>query len=162
MHSCSSLLPVPPHLPSALALSPQQRKEHKISLWKLWCVPVLSHSHPFAQTAFLANVHCSESLVWLEASGFCYTTNTRSLPGLLSDVLLLPCVMRYFSFGSVGPAPSLAPAAHRWGRYGGWSKALDLGLVAELISPPALPNLCHQHLFSGFVQKTQLHEHFLV
>ena len=31
------------------------------------CAPTV---HPFAQTALLANVHCSESLVWFEASGF--------------------------------------------------------------------------------------------
>ena len=28
-----------------------------------------------------------------EASGFCYTINTGSSPGLFLDILLLPCVM---------------------------------------------------------------------
>ena len=55
----------------------------------------VSHSilHPFVHTSLLANVHCNESLVWFEASGFCYTINTGSSLGLLSDILLLPCVM---------------------------------------------------------------------
>ena len=58
----------------------------------------MCHHHPgyvkpFAQTVLLANVHCSESLVWFEASGFCYTINTGSSLGLLLDTLLSPCVM---------------------------------------------------------------------
>ena len=46
---------------------------------------------PFAHTYLLANVHYSESLVWFQ--GFCYTINTGSSLGFLSDALLLPCVM---------------------------------------------------------------------
>jgi hypothetical protein len=42
-----------------------------------------------AQTAFLADVHYNESLVWFEASGFFYTVNTGSSMGLLSDKQLL-------------------------------------------------------------------------
>ena len=49
--------------------------------------------YPFAQRAFHANVCCNEALVQFEVSGFCYTINTGSLLGLLSDILLLPCVM---------------------------------------------------------------------
>ena len=30
---------------------------------------------------------------WSGSSGFCYTINTGSSLGLLSDILLLPCVM---------------------------------------------------------------------
>lgn len=41
------------------------------------------HCTPFA------NIHHSESLVWIEAS----IINTGSSLGLLSDILLLPCVM---------------------------------------------------------------------
>lgn len=48
---------------------------------------------PFAQTALLTKVHCSKRLVWFQASGFCYTMNTGSSPGFLSDILLLPWVM---------------------------------------------------------------------
>ena len=49
--------------------------------------------YPFVHTSLLANVHCNESLVWSEASGFCCTSNTGSSLGLLSDVLLLCSVM---------------------------------------------------------------------
>jgi hypothetical protein len=43
----------------------------------------------FAQTVFLANVLCNESLVWFETSDFCYTINIGSSPGLLLDILFL-------------------------------------------------------------------------
>jgi hypothetical protein len=36
--------------------------------------------YPFVHTALLADVHYNESLVWFEASGFCYTLNTGILP----------------------------------------------------------------------------------
>ena len=32
---------------------------------------------------YFKNVHCDESLVWFEVSGFCYTITSRSSPGLL-------------------------------------------------------------------------------
>lgn len=41
------------------------------------------------QTSLLANVHCNESLVWFKASGFCYTINTGSSLGWLSDILFI-------------------------------------------------------------------------
>ena len=50
-------------------------------------------AYPFVQTVLLANAHCHESLVCFKASGFCYTINTGSSPGLLSDILMWPCVM---------------------------------------------------------------------
>ena len=65
---------------------------------------VPQYIHSFAQTALLANVHCNESLVWFKASGFCYTINTGSSLGLLSDILLLPCVWSSCGFGSEGQA----------------------------------------------------------
>ena len=49
--------------------------------------------HTLVYTALLAAVYCHDSLVWIKASDFCYTINTGSLPGLLLDILLLPCVM---------------------------------------------------------------------
>lgn len=64
MHLNPTHFPVPSYQPSALATSPQRKIILKLSL-KLWCVPVC---HPFAQTGLPANVHCSESLVWFEAS----------------------------------------------------------------------------------------------
>ena len=65
--------------------------------------------------SLLANVHCNESLVWFEASGFCYTINSRSSPVFLLDILFLPCVMRSCYFGFAGLALSCAPPGHRWG-----------------------------------------------
>jgi len=62
-----TLLLIPPHLPSALATSPQKRTKQLriISPWKLLCVTVPTY------TALLSNVHCNDSLVWFEVSGFC-------------------------------------------------------------------------------------------
>jgi hypothetical protein len=96
----------------------------------------------------LANVHGNGSLVWsqvsgfwFKASGFCYNINAGSSPGLLLDILLLPCVMGN-SFVSAGLALLHASAVHRWSRCwggAGWEwvggrrqlKALDLGLGAS-------------------------------
>ena len=46
--------------------------------------------YPFTQTALFANVHCSESLVWFKASGFCHTISTGHLMRLLLNILLFP------------------------------------------------------------------------
>ena len=57
---------------------------------------VVSHNttvHPFVHTSLLASVQCSESLVWFEVSSVYYTINIGLLPGLLWDVLVLPCVL---------------------------------------------------------------------
>jgi hypothetical protein len=56
--------------------------------------------------------HCSESLVWFEASGFCYSINPGSSPGLRSDILSLPYKVAILQLGSAGP-PSPASAVHR-------------------------------------------------
>jgi hypothetical protein len=37
--------------------------------------------YPFDHSSLLANVHCNESLVWYEASGFCYSISTGSSLG---------------------------------------------------------------------------------
>lgn len=52
----------------------------------------VSHSVTSVLTSFLASLDCNESLAWFEAPGFLYTISTGSLPGLFSDILLLPCV----------------------------------------------------------------------
>jgi hypothetical protein len=55
---------------------------------------VCSTVRPFVvYTSLLAKVHCNESLVWYEASGFCYSISTITKLGLFMDVLMLPCVM---------------------------------------------------------------------
>ncbi|KAL6092449.1 hypothetical protein STEG23_022795, partial [Scotinomys teguina] len=43
--------------------------------------------------SLLASVHCKESWVWFEASGFCCTMDAGPSLGLLLDILLLPCVV---------------------------------------------------------------------
>ena len=91
----------------------------------------------FAQTAWLANVHCSESSVRFEPSGFCYTINTASLWDSSWISCCWPVSWRSCSFGSVGLAPSHAPTVHRWGgSWGGQLKALDLGLGGSWVVQP--------------------------
>ena len=92
-------LPVPPYPPSTLAANKRKRKLNKnkqtnktISPWKLWCVTWCHTAYPSVHTSLLANAHRNGSLVWLEASGFCYTVNTGSSLGLLLDILLLPSI----------------------------------------------------------------------
>lgn len=48
--------------------------------------------YPPVQTSLLADVHCNKSLIWIKASGFCYTINAGSSPELLLDILQLPWV----------------------------------------------------------------------
>ena len=69
-----------PH--ACLPLQSQPQKKNKKLIVKAivcQCVP---------QYTFLF-IHCKQSLVWFEASGFCYTINSRSSLGLL----LFPWVM---------------------------------------------------------------------
>lgn len=54
--------------------------------------------YPFIHIFLLANVHCNKSSIWFEASDFCYTINTESSLGLLSDVLLLPHFKEFLWF----------------------------------------------------------------
>ena len=77
MHSNPTHLPLILYLPSTLATS----SEKKTNKWG--CVIMCHTVYPFAQTGFLANVHCNESLVWLEASIFCCTINTEYSPEFL-------------------------------------------------------------------------------
>jgi hypothetical protein len=94
-------LPTPLYLPSALATSPQKeikykntkinKTKHRTHSRHESCS--VSHCTPFDHASLLANVHCGESLVWSEASGFCYTINAGSSIGFPSDILWLPCVV---------------------------------------------------------------------
>jgi hypothetical protein len=90
----------------------------------------------------LANVHCSEALAWLEASGFCYTINTGSSPGLLSDILLLPCVMESLQlwFCRAGPFQQVTDGVDlRVGQL----KAPDLGLGGGWVGQPSRYSTSH-------------------
>lgn len=57
-----------------------------------------------------------------------------------------PVSWRSCSFGSSEPAPSQAPAVHRWGtQWGGPTQSPESGTeLAELVCPPALPNPGHR------------------
>ena len=77
LHSDPTHLLVPFHPPSTLASFPTKEKN---PLWKLSVITV-SHSTLFAHISLLAIVHCSESLVWLEASGSHDTISTELSPG---------------------------------------------------------------------------------
>jgi hypothetical protein len=78
-------LPVPWDLPSSFVISPKE----KYLVVKAIVYPTV---YPFIHTSLLANVRCSECLIWFEASGFCYTINPGTSVGLLLTILLLPCV----------------------------------------------------------------------
>lgn len=47
--------------------------------------------YPLVHTSLPADVHCTGSLLCFETSGFCRTISAESSPGLLWDILLLPC-----------------------------------------------------------------------
>lgn len=70
---------------------PPQNRKRKLTEEAMVCQPVPQCT--FVYMSLLANVHCNDSLVWFEASSFCYTTNTGFSLGLLSNILLLSCVM---------------------------------------------------------------------
>ena len=55
------------------------------------------------------SVHFSESLVWLEISGFCDTINIGSSLGLLPVILLLPCVMEVLQLWNSRTGPFMHP-----------------------------------------------------
>lgn len=78
--------PVLPYLPSH---PPTERgKQTSPSMEAAVCTVCLT-VYCFVQTALISIVHCTESLVWFDASGFCYTIDTESSPQLDSDILLL-------------------------------------------------------------------------
>jgi hypothetical protein len=114
------------HLPPLQPLLPNREKE--TSLWKLKCVSLSPTELPFVHTSLLANVHCNDSLVWYEASGFCYSIDT----GPHWDFSWISCCCsvswRYCSFESVGPAPSFTPAINEEDIGVGQFKVLDLDL----------------------------------
>jgi hypothetical protein len=83
--------PNPSHL-SALA-TPQRKQTNKqpeeAAVWG-----GVFHSTPFCPHIFACKCSMSEPWVWFEVSGFCYPIHYTSFSlGLLSDILLLPCVM---------------------------------------------------------------------
>jgi hypothetical protein len=77
-------LPISSYLSSTLVSSPPKRNKkktktkNKISPGTTVCVTVCYTVYSLVYTSLLANIHCSESLVWFKASSFYYTLNIRS------------------------------------------------------------------------------------
>lgn len=81
-----------------------------------------------------------------EASGFCYTINTKATPGLLSDILFLPCAMEIHSFDSAGTRLSHTLSIFRQGRCWGelpqslgsgpeWSQSFGQSTYSPMYEP---------------------------
>jgi hypothetical protein len=87
MHPDLTHLPIPLYLPSVLATSPSKRKKES------HCRSYSVSQYTLCPLFFASTCLSQWSLVWSEASGFCYTISTGSSPGLFWDILLLPCVM---------------------------------------------------------------------
>lgn len=46
------------------------------------------------QTTLLENIHCNDFLVWYKVSDFSYSLDPGTSLRLLSDILLLPFIMK--------------------------------------------------------------------
>jgi hypothetical protein len=120
------------------------KKHRKISLWKLKYVSVF-HSISLSPAFTLSNVHCSESLVWFEISGFCHTIIIGSSSVFLPVILLLPCVIeRSCSFERAGLALSVCQLFTGDIDFGlSEYRVLDMSLVAKQFTPQPPPHLIH-------------------
>lgn len=92
LHICPLLLQPPSQKKTKNKSKTADNNNNNLTVQAAVCHGV-SYSIPFSQIALFANVHCNESSVWFKASGFCHTINTGSLPGLLSNILFLSCVI---------------------------------------------------------------------
>jgi len=132
MHPNPTHLPIPSFLPSALATS-QTKEKKKIPLWQLQflCVP---------QYSLLSTLlHFQISLQWVIGldQDFCYTINTGSSLGLLSDMVLFPSVVEILQLGSVGQALHMLQQFIHGVDVGiGQLKTLDLGLGGSWACQP--------------------------
>lgn len=90
--------------------------------------------HPLAQTALLVNVHCNESLVWLEP----FVVNTRSSPGLRLGSLLLLGVMEILWFMVLQNGPLHVPQQLLDGEDAGWMWRPELVSLSLCCAPPSL------------------------
>ena len=108
------------HLPLQSPLL-KENKDDRIKKEKSFMEAIVCHYiyptiYPFVHTSLLANVHCNQSLLSFEASGFCYSINTGSSPGLLLDTLLFSVVIEIPQLWIFRTSLLPAPAIHRWGR----------------------------------------------
>jgi hypothetical protein len=67
--------------PNKTHTNKQQQITENISLCKLYYVTVWSTVYPSVHTSSLANIHCNESLIWTQISGFCDTILAGTTPG---------------------------------------------------------------------------------
>jgi hypothetical protein len=91
--------PNPTHLsvPTLHPCKPPPQKKEKENIINLIVAAIVCHSHShsntFVHTSLLANVHCTESWVCFETSGFCYSIYTWFSLRLFLDFMMLPCVL---------------------------------------------------------------------
>jgi hypothetical protein len=100
------------------------------SVWHVVCSTVF----PFVHSPLLVDGHCSDALVWFEACDFCYSINTGTSQGLLSDILWLPCIMVTLHLCTYAQASLHTPAGHRWDRHWGGPNHCLGSELAELFS----------------------------
>lgn len=135
----SPLIPIPLYL----LLQPPPRQAQKKNLVT---EAVVCHSHTvysLIHISLFANTHYNELLIWFQASGFCYTINTRSLLELLLAILL-PCVMELLQLWICRINHFSCSSSSQMGWIlGQVNSVLDwTWVVAELVS---LPALLHPH-----------------
>lgn len=112
---------------------------------KIQCVPVIHTVYHRVHTSLFVSVHCNEPLVCFEASGFCYTFDTRTI--LIS--CCCPVSWKFCSFEYVGLAHSQVSAIHRCSGCG-VLRTIVAGLVILLTSP--------YHYTQGQLSNTDLAE----
>lgn len=89
-------------------------------------------------TSLLANLNCSDLLVCCEASDFCYSISTSTLPGL-SDILL-SCVMEILLVWIYRTGPIMYSSNASMGKMLRWTIHKP-GSGSDIVIPPALMTL---------------------
>jgi hypothetical protein len=129
----TSCTPIPP-ISLTLHIRPHRRKNKQANKKPNLIVEAVLHdsaacSAPSVHTSLLANVHCHESPVWFEASGFCCPISNRSSWGLLGYPVVVRChedpaALNLWDW----PLHTLQQFTNRVDVGLGQLKALDLGL----------------------------------
>jgi hypothetical protein len=103
--TCTTIPFIPTLFPFKLSLL--KEKEGKKPIVKTVVYHNVSHGI-FVHTFLFAIFHWNCSLVWVKTSGFCYTINTGSSPGILLDTVLLTCVKKILQLEICWSTPSHA------------------------------------------------------
>lgn len=89
----------PPHQNKIKSKRKRKREEERENLRVDLHHDLLSLTlYPLFQSSSLPSVHCQKSLIWLEASSFCYTIDNWLSVALTINILLLVCVMEILLF----------------------------------------------------------------